>query len=92
MGSYSGRHAKWVAYLQKFTFSLKHKSKVQNKDADALSRKVNLSATLRVHVARLDLFHEMYGGDLDFGQIWLDVQQWQPREYHFQDGFLFRGV
>lgn len=47
---------------------------MQNKNADALSRRVNLLAMLRVHaVVGLDLFPEMYRGDLDLGQIWLDV-------------------
>lgn len=43
-------HAKWIAYLQEFTFSPKHKSSTQNKVVDALSRRMNLLATLRVRV------------------------------------------
>ncbi|KAJ0490007.1 putative nucleotidyltransferase, Ribonuclease H [Helianthus annuus] len=31
------RHAKWVEYIQAFTFTIKHKSGVMNKGADALS-------------------------------------------------------
>ena len=31
-------HARWVAYIQRFHFTLKHKSDVTNKVADPLSR------------------------------------------------------
>ena len=38
------RHAKWVAYLQQFSFSL---SGALNKVADGLSRRVNLSLKMK---------------------------------------------
>ena len=34
----SVRHASWIAYLQQFTFVVKHKAWVTNKVADAFSR------------------------------------------------------
>ena len=33
----SSRHARWVAYLERFTYVVKHKSGVKNRMADALS-------------------------------------------------------
>ena len=42
------RHAKWVSFLQEYTFTIKHKVGTQNKVADALSRKTSLLATSKV--------------------------------------------
>ena len=36
--SINGMHARWVAYIQCFNFTLKHKSGVTNKVVDVLSR------------------------------------------------------
>ena len=65
----NSRHPKWIAYLQEFTFSLKHKSSTQNKVVDALSKRMNLLATLHVRVVGFIVFPEMYQNDPDFGQI-----------------------
>ncbi|PKI60584.1 hypothetical protein CRG98_019060 [Punica granatum] len=62
----SPRYASWIAYLQRFTFVLKHKSGVTNLVADALSCKTNFLVSLRIEkttdtirVARL-YFREVY--------------------------------
>lgn len=36
------QHARWVAFLQEFAFTLKHKFGMHNKVADALIRKTSL--------------------------------------------------
>lgn len=38
-------HAHWVAYLEQFAYVIKHKSRVTNKVANALSRHANLLVT-----------------------------------------------
>lgn len=40
--SLSAQHAKWSAFLQQFTFMVKHQSGTSNKVADALSRRLCL--------------------------------------------------
>jgi len=52
----SSRHASWAAYLQQFTFVIKHKAGIQNRVADALSRRKNLLVDMRVKVLGFDSF------------------------------------
>ncbi|GKC31032.1 RNA-directed DNA polymerase, partial [Tanacetum coccineum] len=54
------RHAKWVEYLQAFTFTIKHKSGKLNKGADALSRKYALINSLQPKVMGLELLKHDY--------------------------------
>ena len=88
----SSRHAAWVAYLQQFTFVIKHTSGVSNRVADALSRRRNLLAVLHVGVPGFATFSDLYVSDPFFGSILLDVQSGTSREYTLNDGFLFRGA
>jgi len=46
----NARHSKWVEFLQDYTFVLKHKACVENKVADALSRRVMTSVIMSTEV------------------------------------------
>ncbi|PKI42324.1 hypothetical protein CRG98_037295 [Punica granatum] len=46
----SARHASWVAYLERFTFVVKHKSGVTNRVAYALSRRRSILNKMTVEV------------------------------------------
>lgn len=56
-------HAIWAAYIQQFSFVVKHKSRVLNKVANALSRKASLLATMRTKVLGFDSFRESVSTD-----------------------------
>ncbi|XP_050249262.1 uncharacterized protein LOC126696595 [Quercus robur] len=62
-------HARWVAYIQRFHFTLKYKSSVTNKVANALSKRASLLTTLYTEVVRFDYLKELYENDEDFGDI-----------------------
>ncbi|WOG81677.1 hypothetical protein DCAR_0100828 [Daucus carota subsp. sativus] len=86
----SARHAKWVEFLQSFTFAIKHKSGVLNKVADALSRRRSLISTMQVKVLGFDILKELYKDDPSFGQIWEHSANRPIRDFVIQDSFLFK--
>jgi hypothetical protein len=60
------KHAKWVEFIQKFTFFIKHIYGTSNKVVDALSRKCLILQEFHVKTLGFDSLKEMYRGDLDF--------------------------
>lgn len=86
----SARHASWIAYLQQFTFVIKHQSGKTNKVANALSRRHSLLTTLHVNVIGFAALPELYPLDPFFGQIWSDLATGNQTDYVLLDGFLFR--
>lgn len=88
----SSRHANWIAYLQQFTFTIKHKSGKLNRVADALSRRHSLLTTLHTSVAGFSSFAELYESDPFFSTVLLEVKNQSRDDFSLTDGFLFRGT
>lgn len=88
----SARHASWIAYLQQFTFVIKHKSGALNKVADALSRRTSLLATSSVSVLGFSALAELYPSDPYFARILSDVQEGKSTKFVVHDDFLFLGT
>jgi ribonuclease HI len=96
-GKLNQKHAKWVEFMQNFTFVTKHISGTANKVVDALSRKCFLMKEFKVKTLGFDNLKEMYRDDPDFKEAYevsgnlvlRDKTQWI--EYMIQDGLLFRG-
>ena len=86
-------HARWVAYIQCFYFTLKHKSGITYKVVDVLRKRASLWTTLHTKVVRFDCLKELYENDEDFGDVWGKCQQTHTtvNSIYVQDGFLFRG-
>ncbi|KAK0601871.1 hypothetical protein LWI29_028265 [Acer saccharum] len=87
----SFRHATWAAYLQQFTFVIKHKSGTLNKVADALSRRRNLLLDMRVKVMGFDTFQGLYHTDKFFAVVLQGLQENHNSDFVLQEGFLFKG-
>jgi hypothetical protein len=64
------KHAKWVEFMQNFTFVTKHISGTANKVVDALSRKCLLMQEFRVKTLGFDNLKEMYRDDPDFKEAY----------------------
>jgi hypothetical protein len=52
-------HAKWAAYVQQFSFTIKHKVGALNRVADALRRKSTLLVTMTNEVLGFDFINEL---------------------------------
>ena len=80
------RHAKWVEFLQSFTFSSKYKEGKQNVVVDALSRRSYLLVMVDTRVLGFEHLKELYANDLDFAKELTNPS----RNFHIHDGFLFK--
>lgn len=88
----SRMHARWILFLQRFTFVFRHRSGHQNKVADALSCRTALLVTLRTKILGFELLPELYATDEDFHSIWAKcLNHERAGDYHIQQGFLFKG-
>ena len=86
----SSRHAKWAAYVQQFSFTIKHKEGALNKVADALSRKLILLVIMKNEVLGFDFIKELLHTDSFFGPIMEEVSV-GASDYGVYNGFLFKG-
>ncbi|GKE03446.1 putative reverse transcriptase domain-containing protein [Tanacetum coccineum] len=87
----SHKHGRWLAFLKKFTFVVKHKTGVSNQAADALSRRSNLLVSMQVDVPGLDDIREHLTLDPYFSIVLQGVQSGQKPDFNIHDGFLFKG-
>ena len=67
------RHGKWVSFLQEYTFVLKHKARVENRAADALSRVVYILTSLAIQVTGFDQLIKEYSSCKDFNIIYSEL-------------------
>jgi len=91
------KHAKWVEYLQSFTFALKHISGQANKVVDALSRRALLLQESTIQVLDFEHLKDLYQTDADFKEAYEACQNPVLRnkspwlDYNLQEELLFRG-
>ena len=79
--------------MQSYNFVIKHKSREQNRFADALSRKNHLLSIISPQIIGLDKIKEIYDSCKDFKNIYTEVLNGNsPNHSDFQihDGYLFK--
>eukprot|EP00253_Pinus_taeda_P009372 PITA_09372 len=91
------KHAKWVEYLQSFTFVLKHISGQANKVADVLSKRALLLQESTIQVLGFEHLKDLYQTDADFKEAYEACQNPLLRnnspwlDYNLQEKLLFKG-
>ncbi|PKU83847.1 RNA-directed DNA polymerase [Dendrobium catenatum] len=84
-------HARWIVFLQKFTFILQHKAGKLNRVADALSRRAAMLISLQTEITGLQEMKGLYETDTDFSQPWQQCVDGMPNsDYSIRHGFLFK--
>ncbi|GJR08219.1 gag-pol polyprotein [Tanacetum coccineum] len=84
------RHAKWVEFLQMYSFVSKHKAGSSNVVADALSRRHSMLSILEARVLGFSFIKELYESYPDFGPLLCSSPNLSKGPYVVQDGFLFQ--
>jgi hypothetical protein len=75
-GKLNRRHAKWVKFIEYFSYVIKHKKEKENVIADALSRRYTLLTQLDCKIFSFDTIKTQHVNDADFKDVLL----------HFKDG------
>ena len=68
------KHGYWVEYLQAYSFGLKHKSRMKNKAADTLSRRVYLLSVMTVKVTGFERLKKKNESCLEFKEIYITLK------------------
>jgi hypothetical protein len=91
------KHAKWVEFMQNFTFFIKNIVGIVNKVSDSLSKSSLIAQGFQVETLGFKHLKEMYREDGDFKEAYEacknpllgDRSPWTG--YLIQDGLLFKG-
>jgi hypothetical protein len=92
------RHAKWVEFMQNFTFFIKNISGSSNKVANSLSMICLILQEFQVDTLGFEHLKDMYQEDPYFKEAYearentliREKNQWM--EYLIKDGLLFKGI
>ncbi|XP_071933758.1 uncharacterized protein [Coffea arabica] len=85
----SKRHARWITFIDSFTFVIKYKTGKTNVVADALSRRHTLITTLDAKLLGFEFLKELYATDSDFGEIFSSLPRHSREHYFISQGFLY---
>ncbi|XP_071901035.1 uncharacterized protein [Coffea arabica] len=85
----SKRHARWITFIDSFTFVIKYKTSKTNVVVDALSRRYALITTLDAKLLGFEFLKDLYATDSDFGEIFVSLPRHSREHYFISQGFLY---
>ncbi|XP_071918726.1 uncharacterized protein [Coffea arabica] len=85
----SKRHARWITFIDSFTFVIKYRIGKTNVVADALSRRYALITTLDAKLLGFEFLKDLYATDSDFGEIFVSLPRHSHEHYFISQGFLY---
>nr|XP_025661376.1 uncharacterized protein LOC112756991 [Arachis hypogaea] len=85
------RHAKWVEFIETFSYVIAFKQGKENVVADALSWRYGLITTLTSKLLGFEFLKELYATDSDFSTIYAFCEHSAFNKFYRHEGFLFRG-
>ena len=68
---------------------MKHKSRITNRMANALSRRKSLLIRIRVEIPTLDSFFKLFETDPHFSSILANTRAGEKTNFSLHDGFFF---
>jgi len=87
-------HGRWIEFLQDYAFTLRHKARVENKAADALSRHIFILTKMSTVVNSFEKIKAEYESCPSFCDIYAILTNGSTQEvdgYTPHDGYLFLG-
>ncbi|KAA3477920.1 reverse transcriptase [Gossypium australe] len=84
------RHAKWIKYLESFSYVIKYKKGKENVVADALSRRYTLFTIIDSKLLGFHHIKELYANDVDFSNIYNACESGAFDKFYRHEGFLFK--
>ena len=86
----NARHAKWVEFLNEYSFVINHCVDIENKVADALNRLTVTHHRMSAHVIGFDRLKDEYSTCPNFGIIYDEVSNGNGHEYVVENFYLFK--
>ena len=84
------RHAKWVEFIETFSYVIKYKQDKENIVADAISRWYVILSIMNTRLLGFEYVKELYVNDSTFAEIYNACGHSTFGKFYLMDGYLFK--